>query len=205
MILGLNLGIVWFDVSIWLSLPHKLCWSGPCYFQIEVCSTPVWWNATLLNKWNKLGEPASMGDHALKSGRDQGKGQGQTAVYKGKIVASDPKTFPRNAWKLIVHSRHDTGPVGQAAIFLLKVATLETIRRVSRSKCPQVWNGLQALQLLCYPPFKWIERWAPFKGLVKGVQVVSCFLLIFCYRNIITLLLVYQLFHTFTSYLLSSQ
>ncbi|KAJ6315767.1 hypothetical protein OIU78_019106 [Salix suchowensis] len=119
-----------------------------------------------------------MGDHALKSGRDQGKGQGQTAVYKGKIVASDPKAFPRNACKLMVHSRHGTGPVGQVAIFLLKVATLETIRRVSRSKCPQVWNGLQALQLLCYPPLKWIERWAPFKGLVKGVQMFSSPLLV---------------------------
>ena len=148
-----------------------------------------------------------MGDPTHKSVRDQGQGQGQgqTVVYKGKTVASDHKSFPRSACKLIVYSTHGTGPVGQVAIFLLKVATLETVRRVSRSKCPQVWNGLQALQLLCYPPFKWIQRWAPFKGLVKGVQVVSCFLLIFCHRNQITLLLVYQLFHTFTSYLLSSQ
>jgi hypothetical protein len=146
-----------------------------------------------------------MGDPTHKSVRDQGQGQGQTVVYKGKTVASDHKSFPRSACKLIVYSRHGTGPVGQVAIFLLKVATLETVRRVSRSKCPQVWNGLQALQLLCYPPFKWIQRWAPFKGLVKGVQVVSCFVLIFCHRNQITLLLVYQLFHTFTSYLLSSQ
>jgi len=148
-----------------------------------------------------------MGDPTHKSVRDQGQGQGQgqTVVYKGKTVASDHKSFPRSACKLIVYSRHGTGPVGQVAIFLLKVATLETVRRVSRSKCPQVWNGLQALQLLCYPPFKWIQRWAPFKGLVKGVQVVSCFVLIFCHRNQITLLLVYQLFHTFTCYLLSSQ
>uniref|UniRef100_A0A6M2F226 CRAL-TRIO domain-containing protein n=1 Tax=Populus davidiana TaxID=266767 RepID=A0A6M2F226_9ROSI len=116
-----------------------------------------------------------MGDPTHKSVRDQGQGQGQgqTVVYKGKTVASDHKSFPRSACKLIVYSRHGTGPVGQVAIFLLKVATLETVRRVSRSKCPQVWNGLQALQLLCYPPFKWIQRWAPFKGLVKGVQMFS--------------------------------
>ncbi|KAJ6964243.1 hypothetical protein NC652_002505 [Populus alba x Populus x berolinensis] len=116
-----------------------------------------------------------MGDPTHKSVRDQGQGQGQrqTVIYKGKTVASDYKSFPRSACKLMVYSRHGTGPVGQVAIFLLKVATLEAVRRVSRSKCPQVWNGLQALQLLCYPPFKWIQRWAPFKGLVKGVQMFS--------------------------------
>ncbi|KAL9405161.1 hypothetical protein Peur_002133 [Populus x canadensis] len=119
-----------------------------------------------------------MGDPTHKSVRDQGQGQGKTVVYKGKTVASDHKSFPRSACKLIVYSRHGTGPVGQVAIFLLKVATLETVRRVSRSKCPQVWNGLQALQLLCYPPFKWIQRWAPFKGLVKGVQMFSSPLLV---------------------------
>ncbi|KAJ6715896.1 SEC14 CYTOSOLIC FACTOR FAMILY PROTEIN / PHOSPHOGLYCERIDE TRANSFER FAMILY PROTEIN [Salix koriyanagi] len=97
----------------------------------------------------------------------------QTAVYKRNIVTSSPKAFPLGAYNHIVSSVHGTGLVGQVAIFLLKVAALETVRRVSRSKCPHVWNGLQALQLLCYPPFKWIKRWAPFKGLVKGVQMFS--------------------------------
>ncbi|KAJ6984373.1 hypothetical protein D5086_017697 [Populus alba] len=112
-----------------------------------------------------------MGDPLHNFGKNQG--QGQTAVYKRNIIASSLKACPQSAYKHIVSSRHGTGPVGQVAIFLLKVAALETVRRVSRCKCPHVWNGLQALQLLCYPPFKWIQRWAPFKGLVKGVQMFS--------------------------------
>ncbi|CAN1808635.1 hypothetical protein LINPERHAP1_LOCUS25433 [Linum perenne] len=65
------------------------------------------------------------------------------------------------------------GTVGHIGLFLLKVAALETVRRVSKSKCPPVWHGVQALQFLCYPPFKWIQRWAPLKGLVQGVQMIS--------------------------------
>ena len=66
-----------------------------------------------------------------------------------------------------------SGAVGHVAVFVLKIAALETVRRVSKAKCPFVWRGIQALQVLCYPPFKWIQRLAPFKGLVKGVQVCS--------------------------------
>jgi len=140
-----------------------------------------------------------MGDPLHNFVKNQG--QGQTAVYKRNIIASSLKACPLSAYKHIVSSRHGTGPVGQVAIFLLKVAALETVRRVSRCKCPHVWNGLQALQLLCYPPFKWIQRWAPFKGLVKGVQVVSYSLLIPRHLNQIKLLMFCQLFHTRTSYL----
>lgn len=64
------------------------------------------------------------------------------------------------------------------ATFLLKVAALETTRRLSRAKCPFAWRSLQAFQILCYPPFKWIQRWAPFKGLVQGMQMFSRPLLI---------------------------
>ncbi|CAN1282937.1 Phosphatidylinositol/phosphatidylcholine transfer protein SFH3 [Linum perenne] len=63
--------------------------------------------------------------------------------------------------------------VCHVGVFLLKLVALETVRRVSRSKCPPVWRGVQALQFLCYPPFKWIQRWAPFKGVVQGVQMMS--------------------------------
>lgn len=63
------------------------------------------------------------------------------------------------------------GNAGHVTMFLLKVATLEMVRRFSRAKCPFAWHGLQALQVLSYPPFKWLQRWAPFKGLVKGMQV----------------------------------
>lgn len=63
------------------------------------------------------------------------------------------------------------GAAGDVALFLLKVAALETVRRVSKVKCPCIWRGIQALQVVCYPPFKFINRWAPFKGLIRGMQV----------------------------------
>lgn len=61
--------------------------------------------------------------------------------------------------------------VGQAALFALKVAALEVARRFSRAKCPWAWRGFQALQFLCYSPFKWFRRFAPFKALVDNLQV----------------------------------
>lgn len=59
------------------------------------------------------------------------------------------------------------------ASFLIKAAALEVVRRFSKARCPFVWSALQALQVVCYPPFKWIERWNPFRALVKGMQMLS--------------------------------
>lgn len=68
-----------------------------------------------------------------------------------------------------------TGGDGDIGAFLLTTATLEIVRRFSSAHCPFIWRGLQALQILCCPPFKWIQKWAPFTGLVKGMQVgFSC-------------------------------
>lgn len=69
------------------------------------------------------------------------------------------------------HGRNGCGMIGDIGLFVLKVAALETVRRFSKAKCPFAWRGLQALQVLSYPPFKWIERLAPFKSLIKAVQV----------------------------------
>ncbi|XP_048234110.1 SEC14-like protein 5 isoform X1 [Ricinus communis] len=122
----------------------------------------------------------SMGDPLCNSG-SSGNSEVKTLavrnkVYKRNLGASDPKSFPLNVYKHIAslsHSRNTGAAIGHIAIFLLKVAALETVRRVSRSKCPPLWRGLQAMQFLCYPPFKWIQKWAPLKGLVKGVQMFS--------------------------------
>lgn len=97
-------------------------------------------------------------------------------LSKNSLVASCPRGSSHNAFRHIASVSHGiigSGAVGQAALFLLKVAALESVRRFSLAKCPFVWRGLQALQFLCYPPFKWIQRWAPFKGMVKGVEELS--------------------------------
>ncbi|KAJ9178262.1 hypothetical protein P3X46_010161 [Hevea brasiliensis] len=101
-------------------------------------------------------------------------------IYERNLDAYDPKAFPQSAHKHICSlgcSKDAGGAVGYEAIFLLKVAALETVRRVSRSKCPPVWRGLQALQVLCYPPFKWIQRWAHLNSLLKGMFSRSLLLL----------------------------
>ncbi|XP_031268219.1 uncharacterized protein LOC116126678 isoform X2 [Pistacia vera] len=93
------------------------------------------------------------------------------------LVASTPKAFSQsNCRHIALLSRGkniSVGAAGHIAIFLLKVAALEAVRRVSKAKCPNLWRGLQALQVICYPPFKWIQRWAPFKGLIRGMQMLS--------------------------------
>ena len=95
---------------------------------------------------------------------------------KGNLVVSSPKAFPRSSYRQIttLRNRRDVkDAAGHIAIFLLKVAALETVRRVSKAKCPFLWRGIQALQVVCYPPVNCIQKWAPFKGLVKGMQVCS--------------------------------
>ncbi|CAO1941434.1 unnamed protein product [Urochloa humidicola] len=57
--------------------------------------------------------------------------------------------------------------------YVVVVVVLEAVRRVSKARCPFIWNSIQALQVLVYPPFSWIQRWAPLKFLVQGIQKLS--------------------------------
>lgn len=93
---------------------------------------------------------------------------------KRSLVAAIPRAIQQTICKhvsLANNGRVASGTVKNAAVFLLKIAVLEVVRRISRAKCPHLWNSLQALQCLCYPPLKWIQRWAPFKELIKAMQV----------------------------------
>ncbi|XP_021720897.1 uncharacterized protein LOC110688454 [Chenopodium quinoa] len=88
-------------------------------------------------------------------------------------VASMPKTLTRKSFDHIPSKdRAVRGVAADVGFFLLKVAVLETTRRFSNAKCPFAWRSLQAFQMLCYPPFKWI-KWAPFKSLVHSMQMLS--------------------------------
>ncbi|XP_015935681.1 uncharacterized protein LOC107461651 [Arachis duranensis] len=96
--------------------------------------------------------------------------------YRKSLILSRPKSVVLRYHQHLVSlidGDFGTSAVGRITIFALKVAALEIVRRFSKSKCPFVWKGLQALQILCYPPFQWIQRWAPFKGLVESMQVLS--------------------------------
>ena len=106
-----------------------------------------------------------------------------TKVPQKSLIASRPKIFSKSTngdghLASLGHGRMGSSVIGNIALFLLKVAALETIRRFSRAKCPFAWRGIQALQLICYPPLKWMHRWTPFRVLAKGMQVCAlhCYL-----------------------------
>jgi len=95
--------------------------------------------------------------------------------YQGMLVASpakaiSPKTLKHIVPKQLIFNRESTG---QVASFLVKVIALEVVRRISKARCPFIWNSIQALQVLGYPPFRWIQRWAPLKFVVQGIQKLS--------------------------------
>ncbi|XP_008776594.1 uncharacterized protein LOC103696681 [Phoenix dactylifera] len=95
---------------------------------------------------------------------------------KRTLVASSPGYISPKTFKHISPPKPLSlrrGPTREIAFFLLKVAALEAVRRLSRARCPFVWRAVQAFQCLCYPPFKWIQRWTPLRILVKGAQNVS--------------------------------
>ncbi|KAM7279807.1 hypothetical protein ACFE04_006941 [Oxalis oulophora] len=97
--------------------------------------------------------------------------------YKGNLVAARPKHSIQPVHKRIFSLGHNnktaTQMLSDAGFFLLKLAALEAVRRVSNAKCPFVWRGIQGLQLLCIPPLKWIQRWLPLKGLINGLEALS--------------------------------
>lgn len=96
-------------------------------------------------------------------------------VSRRPSIASGPKSFLNQSLRPITSHKWEIGKgTGvQVATFLAKTIALETVRRLSRSKCPFLWTGLQGLQVLCCPPLKWVQRWKPFGLLVHGMQVGS--------------------------------
>lgn len=92
------------------------------------------------------------------------------------LVASATKHFSAKTLRCITkvkQSVQTSGAAGDVVIFLATTAVLEVVRRLSKARCPFIWHGLQALQVLCYPPFKWIQKWAPLKPLVGQLQKLS--------------------------------
>ncbi|VVB11145.1 unnamed protein product [Arabis nemorensis] len=108
---------------------------------------------------------------------------------KRSLVAAIPRAIQQTICKHVSLANNGgvgSGNVRNAAVFLLKIAVLEVVRRVSKAKCPHLWNSLQALQCLCYPPLKWIQRWAPFKELIKAMQMLSRPLLVLTIAEALT-------------------
>lgn len=122
-----------------------------------------------------------MGDSSQSRG--SGRNSAATNVITSKkvsgkhLTASSPKSFahePIQKLARLHRGKIGSGTPGHVAVFLLKIAALEAVRRFSRARYPFIWSGLQALQVFCYPPLKWVQRWYPFRFLVKGMKVCPC-------------------------------
>ncbi|KAH6803417.1 SEC14 cytosolic factor family protein / phosphoglyceride transfer family protein [Perilla frutescens var. frutescens] len=102
-----------------------------------------------------------------------------------QTIAAGPKSCVHQSLRPITSHKWEIGKgTGvQMASFLVKTIALETVRRFSRAKCPFIWTGLQGLQILSCPPFKWIQRWKPFGFLVNGMQMISRPLLVLSIAN----------------------
>uniref|UniRef100_A0A0E0D8U7 CRAL-TRIO domain-containing protein n=1 Tax=Oryza meridionalis TaxID=40149 RepID=A0A0E0D8U7_9ORYZ len=101
---------------------------------------------------------------------------GSDRKYQGALVASPAKAISPKTVKQIVPGKHlilSGESTSHLASFLVKVIALEVVRRFSKARCPFIWNSIQALQVLGYPPFRWIQQWAPLKFIVQGIQKLS--------------------------------
>lgn len=95
---------------------------------------------------------------------------------KQRLVAAIPKNYPQKAFKRILNmDQHifGMGPAAGAGLFLLKLAAVEAVRRFSKAHCSSMWPCLQALQFVCLPPLKWIQKWGVFRGLINFMQALS--------------------------------
>ncbi|CAA0838247.1 SEC14 cytosolic factor family protein / phosphoglyceride transfer family protein [Striga hermonthica] len=109
-------------------------------------------------------------------------------LSKGLSIASSPKSHAGQPVRPIISKNLEIGRAtgGKVAVFLIKTFALEAVRRFSRAKCPFLWTGLQGLQVFCYPPLKWLQRWNPFGYLVNGMQMLSGPLLVLSIANAIS-------------------
>ncbi|KAL2897020.1 Interleukin-2 receptor subunit alpha [Bienertia sinuspersici] len=94
---------------------------------------------------------------------------------KKSLVASIPKHCSKALQRIVKvdQSILGTGTISEIGHFLLKLAVLEAVRRLSKSHCPFLWHSLQALQCICLTPLKWFQSWGFFRGLVKCMQGLS--------------------------------
>ncbi|GJW33328.1 phosphatidylinositol/phosphatidylcholine transfer protein SFH11-like protein [Tanacetum coccineum] len=92
---------------------------------------------------------------------------------KSRLLGSLANKSSKKTLKCVTSMKVSMAAKGDIGTFLLTTAALEIVRRFSSSHCPFIWRGLQTLQILNCPPFKWLQKWAPFTGLVKGMQALS--------------------------------
>ncbi|XP_078428978.1 SEC14 cytosolic factor family protein / phosphoglyceride transfer family protein [Wolffia australiana] len=93
------------------------------------------------------------------------------------LVASSPRPIKEMVINRIVPLKHiglhGGGPTSRLLLFLLKVAALELVRRVSEVKCPLAWKILQGLQVIGYLPQRWLHWLSPMRKVARFMQIIS--------------------------------
>ncbi|XP_057873481.1 uncharacterized protein LOC131079523 isoform X2 [Cryptomeria japonica] len=95
------------------------------------------------------------------------------APHRSSFIASVPKALLQNTIAPIVKLKEvkiTRESSSHLLFFLLKTVALEVVRRVSKRRFPLLWNSIQGICLLNYPPFSWLQKWMPFRHLGKGAQ-----------------------------------
>ncbi|KAK8969499.1 hypothetical protein KSP40_PGU008056 [Platanthera guangdongensis] len=97
-------------------------------------------------------------------------------MHKNSVVISSQGVNPQKTLKHMVSLkslRLSRDHSGELLSFVIKVAALEAVRRLSKKRCPILWKFVQAFQVLSYPPLKWLQRWGPLRLIIRGAQNVS--------------------------------
>ncbi|KAF3794083.1 Phosphatidylinositol/phosphatidylcholine transfer protein [Nymphaea thermarum] len=94
---------------------------------------------------------------------------------KCSVASSSKKLLPYTFKRLMSldHAKFGKETALQVGSFLLKLAALEVVRKISKARCPFLWQAVQGLYLLTYPPFRFLQRWKPFRFLIEGSQKMS--------------------------------
>ena len=96
--------------------------------------------------------------------------------YKGNLVVLGPKELPKSSFRQItvIRNRRDVkDATGHAAIFLLKVAALETIRKVSKANCPFYGAVYRLCKLYAICPLNLFRNGLPLRVWLKECIVCS--------------------------------
>uniref|UniRef100_A0A0D6R7H5 CRAL-TRIO domain-containing protein n=1 Tax=Araucaria cunninghamii TaxID=56994 RepID=A0A0D6R7H5_ARACU len=122
-----------------------------------------------------MGDKTKSSTSSMTLGHNDIRGK-KLAPRRSPLIASVPKALLQNtvaplaSLKQVKITRESSS---QLFFFLLKIVALEVARRVSKRRFPLLWKGIQGLSLLKFPPFKWLQKWSPFRHLAKGAQEIS--------------------------------
>lgn len=107
----------------------------------------------------------------------------KSAITSKKTIRGSSSHYVVKRSSDVLRGRGVAKKAAQVVLFVGKVVFLEALRRVGRhtKPCdglqrPLMWTlqgiaGLNGLTAIQAPPFVWLQRWAPFRFLVRATEV----------------------------------